>query len=444
MNHRARSRLETTPGAILAVALVALVAGAARAQVPDTNFVRIELGGSSDVTNERFYLDTFDDTTFTGRRLSGTPEYRSAGVAAFEAAGAFVSGSRFRLRQEATAGDRLLRSYTRLEIKGEPAEGYRLLLTPELDLRRDRSFGADRRELRLRPNGRVRYSTFDRSDAVELLVGGDWLRTAGTSDVVTLDRNAGRAWLRWAHTPLEALWETELGYGADVRAFPDSVVRDHVEQHGAVSVRRLLPGGGSAAFEVQLDRRVTLHAAPSTRDHFWSGRADASAFVHLHETLTAELWLSADGYRYDRPDTSVYFDYRLWTARPAFRWALASDWGLRAGPRFEWLTTPGVPAERYRQIAAVIEVERLHGGDWWSFAPAAGWRQYDRSAATLSLANPDLHSSYLFLEGEVFGDVGLPGRVRLRLSGSGRYESHEDPSQDASSMYFSLDLRRRF
>ncbi len=441
---RARSRSHTAPGAVLAAALVVLTSTVARAQVPDTNFVHFELGGSSDVTNERFYHDTFDDTTFTGRRLSGTPEYRSAGVAALDAAGAFARGSRFRLRQEATAGDRLLRSYTRLELRAEPAEGYRLLLTPELDMRRDRSFGADHRELRLRPNGRLRFSTVDRSDAWELLLGGDWLRTAGTSEVITLDRNAGRAWLRWMHSPLDALWETELGYGADVRAFPDSVVRDHVEQHGAVSLRRLLPGGGSAALEVQLDRRGTLYDAPSTRDHFWSGRADASAFVHLHESLTAELWLSADGYRYDRPDTSVYFDYRLWTARPAFRWSLASDWGLRAGPRFEWLTAPGVPAERYRQIAAVLEVERLHGGDWWSFAPAAGWRQYQNSAATLSLANPDLHSSYLFLEGEVFADVALAGHVRLRLSGSGRYESHEDPSQDASSMYCSLDLRRRF
>ena len=33
---------------------------------------------------------------------------------------------------------------------------------------------------------------------------------------------------------------------------------------------------------------------------------------------------------------------------------------------------------------------------------------------------------------------------RARFSGSGRYESHEDPSQDAMSVYFSLDLRRRF
>jgi hypothetical protein len=92
----------------------------------------------------------------------------------------------------------------------------------------------------------------------------------------------------------------------------------------------------------------------------------------------------------------------------------------------------------------VLEFERLHAGDWWSITPSAGWREYERSASTLSLATPDLHSSYLFVETELFADMGLPGRVRLRLTGSGRYESHEDPSQDASSMYLALDLRRRF
>ena len=431
-------------GAALGVVLVVIASPDARAQTPDSSYVRWDVGGSSDVTNERFYEDTYDDTTFTGRRLASSPEYRNAGVGSYELSSAFVRGSRLHVRQDATVGDKVLRSYTRLEWRGEPGEGLRVSLTPEIDMRRDRSFGADRSELRFRPDARLRYTTLDRSQSWNLLVGGDWYRTSGTSDVLSLDRNAGRAWLRWGLTPLDAAWETELGYGADVRAFPDSVVRDHVEQHGSLALRRLLPGTGSAAVEIQLDRRTTLHDTPSTRDQFWSGRADANAFVSFSDKVTAELWLSVDGYRYDRPDTSVYFDYRVWTARPALHWSLASDWGLRAGPRLEWLDAPEVPAERYRQLAAVIEFERLHAGDWWSLAPSAGWREYEHSAATLSLAEPDLHSSYLFLEGDVFADVSLPGRVRLRFSGSGRYESHEDPSQDASSMYASVELRRRF
>jgi hypothetical protein len=114
------------------------------------------------------------------------------------------------------------------------------------------------------------------------------------------------------------------------------------------------------------------------------------------------------------------------------------------GPRFEWLAAPEVPAERYTQVAAAVEFERIHAGDWWSITPSAGWRAYQRSSATLSLAEPELHSSYLFVEADLFADIGLPGHARLRLSGSGRYEQHEDPSQDASSLYLAVDLRRRF
>ena len=430
-------------GAALAL-LLWLPAAGARAQAPDSNFVHFEFGANSDLTNERFYEDTFDDTTFTGRKITGSPEYRSAGVAAVDAAGAFPRGGRFLLRQEVTVGDHLRRSYTRFELRGEPRDRWRLTLVPDLDARHDRSFGGDRRELRFRPDARVRITSLDHSDSYDLLVGGDWLRTSGTSEVTTLDRNAGRAWLRWAHMPLDALWESELGYGADMRAFPDSMNRDHVEQHGSLTLRRLLPGGGSAAVEAQLDRRTTLHDTPSTRDEFWSGRLDAEAFVHVHEGVTAELSLSGDGYRYDRADSTVYFQYQLWTVRPALRWVLPHDWGLRVGPRLEWLRAPGVPAERYLEVAGVIEAERLRGGDWWSFAPAAGWRQYERSAATVSLNNPDLHSSFLFVEGEWFADFALPVSLRSRLSGTGRIEQHEDPSQNASSLYLSLDLRRSF
>jgi hypothetical protein len=275
-------------------------------------------------------------------------------------------------------------------------------------------------------------------------VGGDWFRSEGATELVTLDRNAGRAWLRWAHAPLTSRWDSELGYGADLRAFPDSTNRDHLEQHGAVTLRGTLPRAGSVTLDTQVDRRTPIYDTPSTRDHFWSGHGDGTVFVPLHERLTAELWLMADGYRYDHPDSSVYFDYTLLSAQPSLHWTLARDWGLRLGPRFEDLLAPEVPAERYRQVELVVEAERLHLGDWLSLSPSAGWRQYERSSSTLSLAEPDLHSSYLFVEGEAFGDFGLPGRVRLRFSGSARYESHEDPSQDANSLYGSIDIRRAF
>ena len=444
---RARGR-GILPGAAIAWAVVLVLAplanlSIARAQGRDSSAFHWELGAATDVTNEFFYEATFDDTTFTGRRLTGTPEHRSAMVAALELA-RLSSGRRLWLRQEATLGDKVMRSYTRAEWLVESSGGWRAVLVPELDLNRDESFGGDRRELRFSPHARLRHRSLDRSQSWDLLVGGDWFRAAGTSDLSALDRNAGRGWLRWALAPLDAWWDTELGYGADVRAFPDSVVRDHLEQHGALTLRGLLPHAGAIALDVQLDRRTSIYETPSTRDHFWSGRADGNAFLPLHERLTAEAWVSVDGYRYDDPDTSVYFDYQLWSALPALHWSLAGGWGLRLGPRFERLWAPEVQAERYTQVSAVFEFERLKAGNWLSFVPSAGWREYDLSAATLSLATPDLHSSYLFVSGDLFTDVGLPGLLRLRVSGSGRYESHEDPSQDASGIYLAVDLRRRF
>ena len=70
----------------------------ARAQGRDSSVVHWELGAASDVTNEFYYQDTFDDTTFTGTRLTGTPEHRSAVVAALELAHLSGSGRRLWLR----------------------------------------------------------------------------------------------------------------------------------------------------------------------------------------------------------------------------------------------------------------------------------------------------------------------------------------------------------
>ena len=97
------------------LALACCVPGRAHAQFTDSSFVRFELRGTSDVTNERFKEDSFDDTTFTGRKITGAPEYRNAMVAAMGAAGALPRGGRFLLRQEGTLGDHLVRGYTRLE-----------------------------------------------------------------------------------------------------------------------------------------------------------------------------------------------------------------------------------------------------------------------------------------------------------------------------------------
>jgi hypothetical protein len=74
--------------------------------------------------------------------------------------------------------------------------------------------------------------------------------------------------------------------------------------------------------------------------------------------------------------------------------------------------------------------------------PIAGWRDYDEGPAGSPTVG--LHSSYAFYEVNVLADQALPGALRLRAYVNARYESHVDPAQDASSLYFSLDLRRLF
>ena len=110
----------------------------------------------------------------------------------------------------------------------------------------------------------------------------------------------------------------------------------------------------------------------------------------VREHVTLEWASSLDGYHYAAPDTSVYFDYQTILLRPGVRWTLPRDWSLRAGPRFEWLRAPRVPTERYLEQAIVLEVERLHGRDWWSFQPIVGQRRYKRSTSSVSLDDPDL------------------------------------------------------
>ena len=77
--------------------------------------------------------------------------------------------------------------------------------------------------------------------------------------------------------------------------------------------------------------------------------------------------------------------------------------------------------------------------------PAASRREYPgTSDGSGSVSLPGIHSSFAFYELAVFGDQPLPGSLRLRLSGMGRVEAHRGGTDDARSLYFSLDLRRLF
>ena len=73
--------------------------------------------------------------------------------------------------------------------------------------------------------------------------------------------------------------------------------------------------------------------------------------------------------------------------------------------------------------------------------PVAGWRAY-RRVASAGPGTPPLHSSYAFYALDLIADQGLPRQLRFRAIASLRWEDHEDSTQDARSVYTSLELTR--
>ena len=149
--------------------------------------------------------------------------------------------------------------------------------------------------------------------------------------------------------------------------------------------------------------------------------------------------------RYDREDSLLYLGTRLLRGRTGPRLQGAAGWSLGLAARGERLECPRDPGEEYVETGGELAFEWFGRRGWWSLAPAAGWRQYlGPSDGSDSALLSGIHSSFAFYELAVFGDQPLPGSLRLRLSGMGRMEAHSDGTEDARSLYFSLDLRRLF
>ena len=410
----------------------------------DSLRVHIEAGVMTEVTNEQFYEDAYQDTTFLGRRLQGTPETSRAAVYLADVSGFFAHGRReYHLQQEVTLGDKLVRVAANGTIRLRPTNDWRLSLEPTLEGGRDRSFGLDRRELRAGVTGRARYALLDPANALELVSNADFLRTGGASDTYLLGHNNARTSLAWDHSPLDGL-EWRLQTETDVRTFPDSASRSHWEQHLEASVRKDLAGGHSITAGVESQRRHTLHDAYSSRDRYWTHRANLDGVLRLGSSWTLHANSEAELFRYQTPDSTLDFDYELAHAQLSLRREMGLTWAAAAGPRYEQLTTTWDPTERYREISGVIELERIDAGGWWSVTPAAGWRGYERSSTNVSLSSSAIHSSYAFYALSLFADQAVPAGLRIRLLADGRLEKHQDPSQDSRSLYFSVDVRRLF
>jgi hypothetical protein len=114
------------------------------------------------------------------------------------------------------------------------------------------------------------------------------------------------------------------------------------------------------------------------------------------------------------------------------------------GPRLQWLRSPGEPAEAYDETAGALEVEWLLPGRWWNVGPALGWRNYRLEPSGNPFEDVGIHSSYWFIDLSAFAEQALGAGWQLRGIGTARDEHHRDTSQNARSLYFSLDIRRLF
>jgi hypothetical protein len=405
-----------------------------------------EIGAAVDISTEQFYEDVFDSLLAArrlGRRLIGSPETNTSSVAALSAVGTRAEGaSRYALRGEWAEGSRLRRGALNAEWSQSLGSDWRLALAPQTEYRHDRTFGRDVEEWRTAAAGRAKRRFGDGDRMLSLAGFVEQLRTWGDDVGYLLDRDAGTGSIAFERSGTSGA-DWQLGYSLTGRSYPDSSAHDHLE-HGWEARWRRDYSSAALLLETEGIRRVARSAAPTSRDDFTDERGAVEVNWSMPRVGVWSARLEAEGFQYDREDTTLFFDTRVFRARIGPRLQSASVWSLSLGPRAEWLRSPRDPGEQYREVAAQFELEWWGGHGWWSVTPAVGWRAYDDASSGVNFATPGMHSSYAFYELEWFGDQPLPAGLRLRALGTGRLERHEVDAEDARSLYFSLDVRRLF
>lgn len=420
--------------ACIAVALATGPAHASSLPGPDTLGVRLETGAGTDITNEQYYEDAFVDTTFLGRQRVSTPETRYAGFVTTSLMG--TRGERraaYQVFNELSLGDKVQRDALSMSWRDNVTPDWRVVLNPSLSWRHDQTFGRDQDEWRGSFRGRLRRSFDDDATSAELGMGGDVLRTHGEGSQFLLDRNAAVASFALDHLALLGD-DWRLGYGLAWRVFPDSSVRDHLENAWEGRWHHPFLAGHSLTLETSGTRRQTVRIVSDSRDNYWEELASAEGDARLADRWVVRMRLEGEARQYDVQDSTVYFDYQILRGRLEPRFENGGRWSLSAGPRAEILRSPLSPDESYDEIGGAVEFELLGSGALWSLTPAAGWRAYDASPLSL-------HSSYAFYELDAFIDQALVTRIRVRLLTSLRLERHTDSAEDAASIYLSMQLR---
>lgn len=437
----------SSPQITVAVLAAALLLATGSARGADSLSVRGEVGTAAEVSNEQFYESAIDDTTFLGRRLHDSPESRVAVVAMAELLRSAGSG-RWQLRfvPELSTGDEATRLAATATVRVQPRDRLRLALEPRAEYSRDDGFGMRRREWRAALTGRARLLSFDESSALRLAAGSEVVRALAGSDPFVLSGTSARVSAGWARTPLlGSEWDVE--YGAVGRVFRDSTSRDQFEHRLAVTWRRNFGIASSLVLAAEADRRVALRDVTSSRDRFLRGETTLSGTFAPALSWEIRPEVSLESLRFDVPDSLLDFDYDVWDARLLLGRTLGTAWRVGMGPRAEWLSAPWNDAESYDELGWTLELERFTAASWWNVAPAFGRRRYAGTVAAMTdllLPATPLHSDFTFVELSAFLDQKLPARMRVRALATLRDERHDDPDQDARSLYFSLDVRRLF
>ena len=409
---------------------------------PDHRSLRLELGASTDITNERFYEDETDSTFHVlGRRAITTPEVRVAGVlfAGFEGTRDQRS-TRYALDNHLSLGDKVQRASSWAYWRSEPAPRWVLAIAPRLEASHDRTFDRDLSEVRGGATSRLRRAFGDSGTGAELGLSGDVVRARGPGSEFVVDRNAATGSFAIEHAGLGDDWRA--GVALTARSYPDSAVRNHREQGLAGRWRHTFEGGHWLELEAGGVRRRTVRESPTTRDDLDEARVALEGEAHAGLAWSWNARLEAEGLQYEVPDSTLYFDQTLLRAWLAPRYAAGPLVSLAAGPRIEWLSSPLDPAEAYGELGGAIEFESFGRGAWWRLVPAAGRRTYRHQALRGRFDPVGLHTDYSFVELDLLADQGLGAGLRLRLLVSGRLERHTYSGDDSRSLYFSLDLRR--
>ncbi|MBI5170474.1 MAG: hypothetical protein HZA61_13380 [Candidatus Eisenbacteria bacterium] len=389
--------------------------------------------------------DAYVDTTFLGRRLTGTPEVRSGVVATANWRRPFGAGDwDLRVSPDLVIGDKLRRGTFSGELRRTGIDGWNWIIAPELELLDDRSFDLERREVRSSLLARTRRGLgWNGENSLEFRAGGEVLDLLSANDAFLLAHRNAQVGITFERTSLTS-FDLRVEQRTQVRTFPDSTARNHFEPQLFVSASRDFAGNQSLGMQLGANWRTTFTPQESSRDRYlnWTGQLDWTLYAGPNYTFS--LGAEEEWMQFASPDSTLDFDYAVHRVQGRARRQWGGTFSAALGGKGEWLQAPWNPLERYWEAATTLEFESLTDGAWYVLTPSVLWRQYEAESKGEGFDLQPAHSDFTGLEIFLMLEQAIPGGVRLRGTGVGRVEWHRDSADDARSLYFSLDVRRLF